>query len=116
MARPNLPPSGDRALFASLSEVVGRPVNEYAFGDLPALARTVDAVLAWDLKNPDSYTPPAQFAAAHASVRSGLASMKAQLLAGADQIRAQRKRAGEPVRADGAENSRTPFAPRPTPL
>src|SRR4030095_3345483 len=33
-ANPGLNPSGDPALFASLSETVGRPVNEYAFGDI----------------------------------------------------------------------------------
>jgi hypothetical protein len=39
-----LKPSGDPALFASLSEEIGRPLNEYAFGDIPQLAKTIDAV------------------------------------------------------------------------
>ena len=42
-----LKPDGDPALFSSLSEVVGRPLNEYAFGDIPALVRIIDAVLAY---------------------------------------------------------------------
>jgi hypothetical protein len=96
-ARRDLKPDGDPALFASLSEVVGRPLNEYAFGDIPALARTIDAVLAYDRANPDRFTPPANFPQAYAGVRDGLASMRAQMLADADKIRATR-------RSNGLEN------------
>ncbi len=94
LARPTLPPDGDAALFASLSEVVGRPINQYAFGDIPALARTIDAVLAYDEANPDAFTSPDQFAQAHTGVRGGLAGMKAKMLATADAIRAQRLKNG----------------------
>ena len=38
-----LEPSGDPAVFASLSEEIGRPLNEYAFGDIPQLAKTIDS-------------------------------------------------------------------------
>ncbi len=89
-----LKPDGDPALFASLSEVVGRPLNEYAFGDIPVLAKTLDAVLAYDQKNPDTFTPPARFAAAHERTRAGLAAMRTQLLQQADSIRTQRKKNG----------------------
>lgn len=89
-----LKPDGDPALFASLSEVVGRPLNEYAFGDIPMLAKTLDAVLAFDAKNPDTFTPPSKFAAAHQRTREGLSAMRAQLLQQADSIRAQRKKNG----------------------
>lgn len=92
--RGELKPDGDPALFASLSEVVGRPVNEYAFGDIPALARTIEAVLAYDEASPDTFTRPSEFAAVHASVRSGLLAMRTQIVADADSIRAQRKRNG----------------------
>jgi len=94
LARPTLAPDGDPALFASLSEVVGSPINEYAFGDIPALARTIDAVLAYDEANPDTFTSPVQFAQAHTGVRGGLAGMKAKMLAAADAIRAQRLKNG----------------------
>jgi hypothetical protein len=92
--RAELKPDGDPALFASLSEVVGRPINEYAFGDIPALVKTLDAVFAFDAANPDGFTPRARFAAAHASTRSGLKSMQQQITAQADSIRAERKRNG----------------------
>src|SRR5215510_15118295 len=45
-ATPGLDPSGDPALFGSLSEVIGQPINEWAFGDLDALRATLDRVLA----------------------------------------------------------------------
>jgi hypothetical protein len=89
-----LKPDGDPALFASLSEVVGRPLNEYAFGDIPALAKTLDAVLAYDRKNPDTFTPPARYGAVYERTRAGLASMRTQLLQQADSIRAERKKNG----------------------
>jgi hypothetical protein len=93
-ARRDLKADGDPALFASLSEVVGRPLNEYAFGDIPALARTIDAVLAYDKANPDRFTPPASFPQAYAGVREGLGAMRTQMLTDADKIRATRRRNG----------------------
>lgn len=90
----NLKPDADPALFASLSDVVGRPINEWAFGDIPQLSRTIDAVLAFDAANPDTFTPAAAYAKAHTSIRAGLAAMKTQLLASADDIRAQRRKNG----------------------
>src|SRR5262249_44723347 len=56
VANPKLDPSGDPALFASLSEVIGRPLNEYAFGDLKALDATLDKVLTWDKATPNGFT------------------------------------------------------------
>jgi hypothetical protein len=97
-ARPDLPKSGDPALFASLSEVVGRPLNEYAFGDIPALLRTIDAVLAWDARNPDSFTPPSQFAAAHQRTREGMSAFRRQMQAQAAEIKRQRAANGLPNR------------------
>jgi hypothetical protein len=94
LARRDLKPDGDPALFASLSEVVGRPLNEYAFGDVSGLANIIDAVLAYDTANPDRFTPPMQFPNVYVSVRDGLNKMKAQLLKDADQIRATRRKNG----------------------
>ena len=89
-----LKPDADPALFASLSEVVGRPVNEWAFGDLAQLGLIIDGVLAYDEAYPDTFTSPMQYPQPHASIRAGLARMKAQVLAGADDIRAQRRKNG----------------------
>jgi hypothetical protein len=93
-ARRDLKPDGDPALFLSLSEVVGRPLNEYAFGDIPALARILEAVLAYDQADPDRFTPPSQFRQAYAGVRDGLSAMKGQIVTDADSIRAKRRQNG----------------------
>lgn len=93
-AHPDLPKDRDPALFASLMDVVGRPVNEYAFGDLPGLARTISDVLAWDDAHPDAMTPKDKFGAQRDGIRRGLAQMRDQALAQADEIRATRSRNG----------------------
>jgi hypothetical protein len=93
-ARPELPRDGDPALFASLSEAVGRPINEWAFGDIPALAGILDRVLAWHAANDDPFTPKSRFGAAHAEVRRGLAGLRRQIVAEQESIRAQRRANG----------------------
>jgi hypothetical protein len=84
---PRLDPSGDPALFASPSEVIGRPINEYAFGHVPSLAAAIDHALAWDAAHADPYAPKG---AAREEVVNGLRAMKTQVLATADDIRRQR--------------------------
>jgi hypothetical protein len=89
-----LDPSGDPALFASLMQVVGGPINRHAFGDVPALARTIDEVLAWDDAHPDGFTPKDRFAAERADIRKGLSAMRDEALATQEEIRATRIRNG----------------------
>lgn len=98
LARPNLPPSGDRALFASLSESVGRPINEWAYGDVPRLVSTLDRVIAAAASRDDPYTPRAQFPAAHAEALAGLQRLRSQTLAQRAFIHQQRERNGLPNR------------------
>jgi hypothetical protein len=93
-ANRNLPPDGDPALFASLSEVVGRPLNEYAFGDLTALVGTIDKVLDWDEKAANGFTTKAGHEAALKDVRDGLVKMREYVKANGDEIRAQRTQNG----------------------
>ena len=89
------PPSGERALFSSLMEVVGRPINEYAAGDIPALVATIDRVIAWDDAHPDDFAPKD---AERAKIVDGLRQMKAHTLARQDEIRDTRARNGLPNR------------------
>lgn len=91
---PSLPPSGDPALFASLSEVLGRPLNEYAFGDLTQLTATIDKVLAWDERTDNAFTSKTASAAAWKDVRGGLMKMREYVEANGDKIRADRKQNG----------------------
>jgi len=90
-ANPNLNPSGDPALFASLLQVLGQPINGYAFGDIPALAATIDRVLDWDAKNPDSFSAKD---GSRDEIRQGLVKMKQEVVTRRDEIRATRKQNG----------------------
>ena len=93
-ANTNLPQSGDPALFASLSEMLGAPINAYAFGDLAQLVATIDKVLAWDERTGNEFTSKTAHAAAWKGIRDGLGQMREQIVQSGDQIRAERKRNG----------------------
>lgn len=81
-------------VFATVSELIGKPITQYAFGDIPTLARTIDAVLAYDAANPDNISSPPELGEVHDNVRKGLAAMKEKMLVEADRIRAQREKNG----------------------
>lgn len=98
IARPALPRDGDPALFASLSQSIGKPINEYAFGDIPRLLQTLDRVIAEAQSQDDAFTPKSEFAAAHQRTLAGLISMRDEIDRTRDQIRAQRTKNGLPNR------------------
>jgi hypothetical protein len=85
-----LDPSGDPALFASLSEEVGRSINEYAFGDIPELAKTIDAVIVWDQSHANALTPRDKYKSQYDQIVAGLSQMRDQVLNQADSIRKTR--------------------------
>ncbi|HET9902960.1 MAG TPA: hypothetical protein VFQ27_04585 [Xanthobacteraceae bacterium] len=93
-SHPNLKPDGDPALFTALSEMVGRPLNAYAFGNIPALAAIIERALTWDAAHEDPFTPRG---VARERVRAGLFALKADLVANPEKYRAQRA-------ADGLDN------------
>ncbi|WP_458097802.1 hypothetical protein [Roseomonas sp. WA12] len=97
-ARPNNLVDGDRALFSSLNESFGRPMNEWAFGDIPTLLRTIDAVLAYDARTPDQFTPPTTFPGPTRDIRAGLSSMRDDVARRAAEIRRDRSSNGLPNR------------------
>ena len=92
-----LPPDGDPAIFASLSEEIGRPINEYAFGDIPRLTKTIDAVIAWDQSHANALTPRNQYKSQYDQIVAGLTEMRDQVLKQADSLRKTRT-------ANGLEN------------
>lgn len=98
-ARPDLPPDQDRALYASMHDVFGRAMNEWAFGDIDWLLAALRDVDAFDAATPDLQTPRAQFPDIHAHSRAGFADFIAMIKDQADDIRAQRL-------ANGLENRR----------
>jgi hypothetical protein len=94
VANPSLPQDGDPALFSALSEAVGRPINEYAFGDIPVLERTIQAVLVYDEAYPDRFTPSGKAPKQRQTIREGFERMRAKILTDADLIRAGRLKNG----------------------
>ena len=93
-ARPNLPPDQDPALLSSLMATMGPSINQYAFGDLPRLTKTIDAVLAYGSRKQDTLTPRSQYPQAHKSVRSGLMQLKSHIVKDGKSIRAERAASG----------------------
>lgn len=90
--------SGDAALFGSFSEVIGRPLNEYAFGDVGEAVKTIDAALKWDASNKNGFTSKTKCASQLAQNRAGLESLRDSMIKQADDIRAKRKANGLPNR------------------
>ncbi len=96
-ANPDLKPSGDPALFTALSHTAGRPLNEYAFGDMPKLVKTIDMVLEWDAKHDNGFTSKAENKEKHDAVRAALVKFKKYVVEHEEDIKKQRK-------ANGLEN------------
>lgn len=97
-ARPDLPRDGDPALFASLSESVGRPINEWAYGDPDALVAILDRVLAWDAETPNAFISKEEFPAALERTRTGLAQLRDMIARQKQDILRQRTENGLPNR------------------
>ena len=93
-AHRDLDQTGHPALFAALIETIGRPVNEYAFGDVATLANTISMVLEWDRRYPD----PSLAGPEHEKTRNGLEGLRDQIMAQADSIRRERQQRGLPNR------------------
>lgn len=93
----DLRPDGEPALYGALNETVGRPINEWGFGDVDALAASMQAALDWDAAHPNGATPKAGNEAALERIRKGLAELRETVLARRDSIREQR-------RGNGLEN------------
>jgi hypothetical protein len=93
-AHRNLDQTGHPAVFAALIETIGRPVNEYAFGDVTKLASTISMVLEWDRRYPD----PSLAGPEHEKTRNALEGLREQIMAQADSIRRERQQLGLPNR------------------
>lgn len=82
------------ALFAALSESVGRPINEYAFGDVDAATAAIDAALAWDAAHANRLTPKDRYPVQLAETRAGLIALRDDMRARKQEIRESRTRNG----------------------
>jgi len=95
LANPNGDPTGGRALFDALMSAMGPPINQYAFGDIPALLATIDRVIAWDDGHADDYAPPRT----REEAKAGLKKMRADVVSRQDEIRRTRSENGLPNRS-----------------
>ena len=92
------PGSNDRVLFSALSESVGRPINEYAFGDVDAAVAQIDGALAWDEANDNGFTSKTRYSSELAETRNGLQAMRDDMISKKDEIRTIREKNGLPNR------------------
>ena len=72
----------------------GRPLNEYAFGDIPQLVKTIDAVIAWDRSHSNQLTPHDKRRSQYDEIMFGLAKLRDETVRNADSIRKARSAAG----------------------
>ncbi len=93
-ANPDLPRDGDPALFASLSEVIGRPINEYAGGKPEVWMAEINRALEWDAAHDNGFTPKSKSPEKHGQIRAGLVSMRDQLKAMKDKLPEMRRQNG----------------------
>ena len=93
-AHPELDPSGDPAVFSSLSATMGRKFNEYAGGSIKGWVGAIDRALKWDAGTANGFTSKKKYAAIHQEIRSGLKAMRDKVESTAASIRASRKKAG----------------------
>lgn len=93
-ANPNLQPSGDPALFASLNATLGEQINRYAGGNTKDWIWAIDRALKWDAETENHFTSKKKFAGISEQNRAGLKKLRDQIESQADSIREQRKEAG----------------------
>ena len=97
LADPDQPQDGGPALFASLNEVVGRPINQWLGGDRDDWIAAMECARDWAAENDDPDYPRRRHARIHAQVLSGLEDLIASIPP-AEELRAQRRAAGLPNR------------------
>lgn len=97
LADPNLPPDGAPALFASLNEMVARPINQWLGGDRDEWIAVIECARDWARNNDDPDYPRRRYGTEHARVLSGLEELITAIPPKAE-LRAQRRAAGLPNR------------------
>ncbi|MEN3793554.1 hypothetical protein [Fulvimarina sp. MAC3] len=103
-ANPDLPPSGDPAFLASMMEVVARPINEWAGGNVETWIAEIQAALEWDAETPNYFTPKDVFSNELETVRTGLQDLITWIDEQRDQIPVLRSQNG----LENEDRRRTP--------
>ncbi len=91
---PGLAPDGDPALFASLHESIGRPINEWAGADPDGWAAQMQRALDWDARNDNGFTSKVQYSGQWQETRGGLKELEAWVSANKASILEDRKKHG----------------------
>jgi len=97
LANPDQPPDGGPALFASLSETVARPINQWLGGDRDDWIAAMTCARKWAAENDDPDYPRRRYGKVHADVLAGLDALIASIPP-RPTLRAQRRAAGLPNR------------------
>ena len=98
VATPDLEPSGDPALFESLLDALGTPINEYAAGDIDFWVASIDSALNWHHENDDLFLDKSQNQDVYDEITSGLTEMRDEISASKAEIREQRAANGLEIR------------------
>jgi hypothetical protein len=71
--------SDEPAHFWFLSQSVGQSIYEHADRRSADLTRAIDRALAWDMEQPNGYTPKGEFKAEHETVRQELLGLRQRI-------------------------------------
>jgi hypothetical protein len=93
-ANPDLPPDGDPAVFASLSETVGRPINEYAGGKPEIWLAEINHALEWDAAHNNDFTPKSKSPERYRQIRAGLVALRDHIVTIKDKLPEMRRQNG----------------------
>jgi hypothetical protein len=84
---PRSDPSAGVALFDSLLNEFGPPINHYGASDPPNWVKQIDAALQWDASNPNGYTSKTRYPHQLQDVRAGLTNFRSYVAAHADELK-----------------------------
>ncbi|MCP1547260.1 MULTISPECIES: hypothetical protein [Methylorubrum] len=98
-ANPGLRQDGDPALLALLLHTIGKPINEWAGGDVDGWIGSMRAALDWDAATPNGFTSKEKHAAELRTVQNGLDGLVISIAARRSEIPAERARNGLENRA-----------------
>ncbi len=96
MANPNLSPSGDPALYASLQQSVGKSINQAIGRNADNWEKAAKDALQWHKANKNQFTPKQKYPQIYQKVESGIEGFISYIHNNKKLIRQQRAQNGLP--------------------